>query len=329
MNNDMKLNPKLFDKDIEQVPIRTGYGDGLLQAGKEDERVVALCADLTDSTKTSVFSNEFPGRFVEMGIGEQSMASVAAGMSAMGKIPFFASYAMFSPGRNWEQIRTTICYNNSNVKVVGAHAGVSVGPDGGTHQAIEDIAIMRVIPRMTVITPCDSIEAKKATIAVAKMEGPVYIRLAREATPVMTTEATPFEIGKAQVFFRSKEGLKPAVAIIACGALLYNALVAAKELESEGVGAVVVNLPTVKPIDEETLVAVAKETGAIVTVEEHQISCGMGSAVAEVLAKKQPTKMAFIGVDDKFGQSGTPEELIEHYGMGIGSIKETAKEVAS
>ena len=322
--NIVKLNPKLFDTDVEQAPIRQGYGDGLLEAGKQDKNIVALCADLTGSTMTSVFSKVFPERFVQMGIGEQSMASVASGMAAMGKVPFLASYAMFSPGRNWEQIRTTICYNDSNVKVAGAHAGVSVGPDGGTHQAIEDIAITRVIPRMTVLVPCDSIEAKKATLAAAKMKGPVYIRLAREKTPIMTTEETPFEIGKAQYFYKSE---KIDVGIIAIGALVYNAIIAAKELEQEGIGVAVLNLGTVKPMDEEKVVELAKTAGAIVTVEEHQIACGMGSMVAEVLAGKQPTPIEFVGVRDKFGQSGEPNELIEHYGMGVSHIKEAVKKV--
>ena len=333
----VKLNPKLFDKDVEQAPIRQGYGDGLLEAGKQDKNIVALCADLTGSTMTSVFSKVFPERFVQMGIGEQSMASVASGMAAMGKVPFLASYAMFSPGRNWEQIRTTICYNDSNVKVAGAHAGVSVGPDGGTHQAIEDIAITRVIPRMTVLTPCDSIEAKKATLAAAKMKGPVYIRLAREKTPIITAEETPFEIGKAQYFFIPNQstkakpmsciGLALDVGIIAIGALVYNAIMAAKQLEEEGIGAVVLNLGTVKPMDEKAVVELAKTAGAIVTVEEHQIACGMGIMVAEVLAGKQPTPIEFVGVRDKFGQSGEPNELIEHYGMGVSHIKEAVKKV--
>ena len=331
----VKLNPKLFDKDVEQAPIRQGYGDGLLEAGKQDKNIVALCADLTGSTMTNVFSKVFPERFVQMGIGEQSMASVASGMAAMGKTPFIASYAMFSPGRNWEQIRTTICYNDSNVKVAGAHAGVSVGPDGGTHQAIEDIAIMRVIPRMTVLVPCDSIEAKKATLAAAKMKGSVYIRLAREKTPIITAEETPFEIGKAQYFFIPNQstkakpmqdiGLALDVGIVAIGALVYNAIIAAKELKAEGIGAAVLNLGTVKPMDEEKVVELAKTAGAIVTVEEHQIACGMGSMVAEVLAGKQPTPIEFVGVRDKFGQSGEPNELLEHYGMGVSHIKEAVR----
>ncbi|MHB1118156.1 MAG: transketolase family protein [Minisyncoccota bacterium] len=307
------LNPKLFDADVELVPIRQVFGEGLVLAGRADERVVALCCDLTESTKMDAFAKEFPTRFFEMGIMEQSAASVASGMAAMGKVPFVSSYAMFSPGRNWEQIRTTICYNDRPVKIAGSHAGVSVGPDGGTHQAIEDIALTRVIPRMVVITPCDAIEARKATIAMAKINSPAYIRLAREKTPVITTEETPFEIGKAQEFFRS--AISPKVGIIACGSLVHNALLAARELEGSGVGSVVMNIGTVKPLDREAVVALARECGAIITVEEHQVAGGMGSAVAEVLAMEHPTKMAFVGVQDKFGQSGMPEELVKHYGM--------------
>ena len=326
LNKKVHLSKNVFEKDVEQVPIRQGYGEGLLQAGKDDERVVALCADLTGSTKTAIFSKEFPERFVQMGVAEQSMASVASGMAAMGKIPFLASYAMFSPGRNWEQIRTTICYNNRNVKIAGAHAGISVGPDGGTHQAIEDIAITRVIPRMTVIVPCDTIEARKATLALAKMEGPAYLRLAREKTPVMTTDESPFEIGKAEVFWESKD---PEVAIIACGALTYNALVAARELEEEGTHTIVLNNHTVKPMDEEAIYAVAKKTGAVVTVEEHQIAGGMGSAVAEVLSQKHPVPIEFVGVHNEFGQSGEPDELIKHYGMDKDAIVKAVKKVIS
>lgn len=323
----MTLNPKLFDKDVEQVPIRKGFGEGLLAAAKADLRVVGLCADLTESTQMHLFRNKFPNRFVQIGVAEQNLASVASGMAAMGKIPFITSYAMFSPGRNWEQIRTTICYNNRNVKIVGSHAGVSVGPDGGTHQAIEDIALMRVIPRMTVIVPCDSIEAKKATIAAAKTSEPVYIRLAREKTPIITTEETPFEIGKAKVFFESNTDAsrENRVGIIACGGLVYNALSAARQLSDEGIAVSVMNLATVKPLDREGVIAFAKTVGAIVTVEEHQVAGGMGSAVTEFLAEELPMPVHFIGVRDAFGQSGTPEELIEHYGMGIGAIAEAVR----
>ncbi len=318
------LNPKIFDADIEQVPIRKGFGEGLLEAARKDSRIVGLCADLTESTQMHLFKKEFPERFVEVGIAEQNLASVASGMAAMGKLPFITSYAMFSPGRNWEQIRTTICYNDQKVIIAGSHAGVSVGPDGGTHQAIEDIAITRVLPNMTVLVPCDVLEAKKATLLSAqpsKQGGtntPVYIRLAREKSPVITTADTPFEIGKAQVFFESESGVHD-VAILACGALVHNALVAAKRLEEKGVAVKVLNMASIKPIDVEAILAVSKETGAIVTVEEHQVAGGLGSAVAEVvlthLSKKDMLAMECIGVHDRFGQSGTPQELIKEYGM--------------
>jgi len=310
-----KLNPKIFSDDIEQVPIRKGFGEGLLEAATADNRVVGLCADLTESTQMHFFKNKFPERFVEIGVAEQNLAAVASGMAAMGKIPFITSYAMFSPGRNWEQIRTTICYNDRPVKIAGSHAGVSVGPDGGTHQAIEDIAIMRVIPNMVVISPCDAIEAKKATIAAAKTMKPTYIRLAREKTPIITTAETNFEIGKSQEFF-TPISAKAEVVIVATGALLFKALRAAKKLEEDKVAVKVINLSTIKPLDESVIIRAAKDSGAIVTVEEHQIRAGMGSAVAEVLAKNCPVPIEFVGVDDKFGQSGTPDELVEHYGMG-------------
>src|SRR3989344_9154656 len=282
-NPNLKLNPKLLKEDIEQIPTRFGYGEGLVIAGKENPNIVALCADLTDSTRTSVFKKEFPDRFVEVGIGEQNMASLASGMAAVGKIPFISSYAMFSPGRNWEQIRTTICYNNQNVKIAGAHSGVSVGPDGATHQAIEDIAITRVIPNMVVISPCDAIEAKKATLACAETKYPTYIRLAREKTPIITTDATPFEIGKAQLLFYPQRSEKAEIGIIATGALVYKTIKIANELEREGKKVKVLNISTIKPLDEDMIWKLAHEAGAIVTVEEHQIAGGMGSAVAECL----------------------------------------------
>jgi transketolase len=324
INLDSKLNPKLFDADVEQLPIRKGFGEGLLAAAEADERVVGLCADLTDSTQMHLFKKKFPERFIEIGVAEQNLAAVASGMAAMGKIPFITTYAMFSPGRNWEQIRTTICYNDQPVKIAGSHAGISVGPDGGTHQAIEDMGITRIIPRMMVISPCDSLEAKRATIAVAKTNTPVYIRLAREKTPIITTEETPFEIGKAQIFY---ESIDPKVTLIATGALVHKALIAASELESEGIPSMVVNLATIKPLDSETILNAVKRTGKVVTIEEHQIAGGMGSAVAELLAQNYPVPQEFIGVHDEFGQSGTPEELIEHYGMGVSHIKEAVKRV--
>jgi transketolase len=327
LNKDLKLNPNILEEieNIEQMPIRQGFGEGLVIAGNENEKVVALCADLTESAKVNLFKEQFPERFFEIGIGEQNMASVAAGMAATGLVPFIASYAMFSPGRNWEQIRTTICYNNVPVKIAGSHAGVSVGPDGGTHQAIEDIAITRVLPNMVVISPCDAIQAKKATIAVARTQEPTYLRLAREKTPVITTEDTPFEIGKAQMFFESKmndENANSRVGIIATGALVYRALKVAEDLENQGIAVDVLNIHTIKPLDEEAVINLAKKTGKIVTVEEHQIAGGLGSAVAEVLVRNHPIPMEFVGVRNKFGQSGTPDELIVHYGMDEEAIRE-------
>ncbi len=325
LNPKLHLNPKLWNDDVEQVPIRQGFGEGLLQAGTEDESIVGLCADLTESTKMNLFADRFPKRFIQVGVAEQNLATVASGMAAMGKLPFISSYCMFSPGRNWEQIRTTITYNNVPVIIVGSHAGISVGPDGGTHQALEDIALMRVLPRMNVIVPCDAIEAKKATLALAKLRQPAFIRLAREKTPIVTTEDTPFEIGKAQILF-APDGLAH-VGVIACGGLVHNAMKAAQKLEKEGIRVKVMNLATIKPLDTEAIIALAKETKAIVTVEEHQIAGGMGSAVAECLAQNLPTPIEFIGVQDKYGQSGTPLELIEHYGMGVKDIIVAIKKV--
>lgn len=326
LNHELKLNTKLFNDDVEQVPIRQGFGEGLLQAGVDNENVVALCADLTDSTKMNLFVEKFPERFIQIGVAEQNLASVASGMAAMGKIPFISSYAMFSPGRNWEQIRTTICYNDRPVKIAGSHAGISVGPDGGTHQAVEDLAITRVIPNMVVISPCDSIEAKKATLACALIKEPTYLRLAREKTPVMTTLDTPFEIGKAQLVFIPEHGLAE-VGIIATGALLHKALQAARELEQKGKKVKVLNMATIKPLDTEAVISLAKETKHIVTVEEHQIAGGMGGAIAECLSASYPTHIEFVGVKNKFGQSGTPAELIEHYEMGVTHIIKAVEKV--
>jgi transketolase len=322
-NPEAKLVGNILDPDsLKQIPIRNGFGEGLVQAADEDRQVVALCADLTESTRTKAFAEKYPERFVEIGVAEQNLATVAAGMSAAGKIPYISSYAVFSPGRNWEQIRTTICYNDRNVKVCGAHAGISVGPDGATHQAIEDIAIMRVLPNMRVFTPCDAVEARKITYTASKENSPCYIRYAREKTPVFTTEETPFAIGKAQIFWQEPEDERPDVAIVACGSLVHNAILAAAELEKEGIKVRVINNMAIKPMDEETIVQAARDAGAIVTVEEHQVAGGLGSAIAEVLARRYPVPVEFIGVYDKFGQSGTPEELIKHYGMDVESIKE-------
>ncbi len=321
----LHIDKKFNTKEMSQVPSRNGYGEGLVEAGKRDSRIVALAADLTESTRTLPFAEAFPKRFVQVGIAEQNMASVASGMAAMGKIPFIASYAMFSPGRNWEQIRTTIAYNNSNVKIIGAHAGISVGPDGATHQAIEDLAIMRVMPNMIVIAPADVHEARKAVLAAAKHEGPVYIRVGRSNTPVVTTEESPFEIGKAsEVFSKSVEGER-SIALLVTGTLLYNAIAAAEELQKMGIPTSVLHLPTIKPLDTEALLKIAKTHTALVTIEEHQKIGGLGSAVTEYLGEAYPTKVVRVGIDDEFGQSGEPEELMVHYGLDTPSIVAAAK----
>lgn len=322
------LNEKVFDDDVEQKPIRDGFGDGLVEAARSDSRIVGLCADLTESTRMEAFAKEFPNRFIEIGISEQNLASVASGMAAMGKIPFISSYAAFSPGRNWEQIRTTICYNDVPVKIAGSHAGLTVGPDGGTHQALEDIALMRVLPNMQVICPCDVHEAKRATLALLKTKYPTYIRLAREKSPVLTTPETPFEIGKAQVFFKSK-GTKMDVVIIACGSLVYQSLKAAKELDESGIKVRVVNMATIKPLDTKVIDDSIEEAGALVTVEEHQIAGGLGSAVAEYVAAHNPVPIEFVGVRDAFGQSGKPNELIDVYELNQNSIEQAVYKVLS
>lgn len=322
LNPDAKLNPKIFDDDIEMAATRDGYGEGLVAAGVTNKNVVALCADLAESTRVEAFVKRFPERFFELGVAEQNMAAVAAGLGVTGKIPFIASYATFSPGRNWEQIRTTIAYNNANVKIAGHHAGISVGPDGATHQATEDIAIIRALPNMKVFIPCDSVEAKKSTQAAAQIWGPVYLRFQREKTPIMTTAETPYLPGKAQIFWQSK---KPEVLIIAIGGLVYNALLAARELEKEKIGSIVLNCHTIKPLDARKIVELAKKTGAVVTVEEHQVHGGLGGAVAELLAQYLPTPTEFIGMQDTFGESGAPADLIKKYGMEVKDIKSAAK----
>lgn len=321
-----KLNPKVLDQSVEMKAIREGYGDGLVIAGEKDPNVVVLCADLTESTRSQKFADKWPERFIQMGVAEQNLAAVAAGLGVSGKTAFISSYATFSPGRNWEQIRTTICYNDSNVKIAGHHAGLMTGPDGATHQATEDIAIMRALPNMRVFVPCDAIEAKKATIAAAKIWGPAYIRFSREKSPVVTTEATPFAPGKAEIFWHpSAGGKKPQVMIVACGVLVRNALMAAKELEEDGIGSVVLNVHSIKPLDEPKIVEWAKKSGAVVSVEEHQVAGGLGGAVAEVLAKAAPVPMEMIGMQNTFGESGEPWELIKKYGMDTKDIVKAAK----
>ena len=326
IDNKAKLSKNIFQKDIEMIPTRQGYGEGLVIAGEKDERVVVLCADLTESTRSILFKEKFPERFIEVGVAEQALATIAAGMANYGKIPFISSYAVFSPGRNWEQIRTTIALNDVPVKIAGAHAGISVGPDGATHQMLEDIALMRAMPNMIVIAPADSIEARKATVEAAKNGKPTYIRFAREKTPVFTTDKTPFKIGRAEVLWEAKD---PQVAIIACGPLVYEALLAAKELEKKGIEVLVINSHTVKPLDEKEIVRAAKITGAIVTVEEHQVAGGLGGAVAEVLSRNYPVPMEFVGMPDSFGESGTPDELLAKYGMKAKNIVEAVIKVVA
>ncbi len=322
------MNPNAYlISDItkaQQKPTRDGYGEGLVLAGEKNKNVVVLCADLTESTRSLAFQKKFPERFVELGVAEQNMASVAAGLALAGKIPFISSYAVFSPGRNNEQIRTTICYNEANVKIAGAHAGISVGPDGATHQALEDIGLMRMLPGMMVIAPCDAEEAKKATVAAAEIMGPVYLRFGREKTPVMTTPHTPFKIGQAEVFKNGKDAV-----IFASGPLVHNALLAALQLEQEKISVAVINIHTIKPLDKDIILKYAYEMKAVVSVEEHQIYGGLGGAIAELLAQEMPTPMEFIGVHDSFGESGTPAELIKKFGLGVESIKKAVKKSVS
>lgn len=307
---DFHLKRGIYSEDVEREPTRAGFGRGLRQAGEGNENIVALCADLTDSTQMSKFKEAFPERFIEIGIAEQNLVTVASGMARAGKIPFTSSYAAFSPGRNWEQIRTTICLNDQPVKVIGSHAGVSVGPDGATHQMLEDIALMRVLPNMVVVAPGDSVEAEKATMAIAKNGKPSYLRLAREKTPVFTTEHSPFEIGRAYILREGDD-----VTLLGTGTMTYQLLVAAKRLEERGVKAEVIHVPTIKPLDTHTIVASIKKTGRAVTAEEAQYAGGFGGAVAELLSEKLPTPLKRIGIYDRFGESGTPDELLEHFGL--------------
>jgi transketolase len=310
MSSDMFLVNDVRAEDIVSEPIRKGFGRGLLALGEQNKDVVAACADLTTSTTMNLFAEAYPERFVEIGIGEQNLVTVGAGLAAMGKIPFVSSYAAFSPGRNWEQIRTTICLNERPVKIIGSHAGISVGPDGATHQMLEDIAIMRALPNMVVLAPGDSLEAEKMTMAMAADGRPNYMRLAREATPVITTSKTPFTIGPAYVF---REGSD--VTLVATGTMTYQALVAAEILAKDGISAEVIHVPTIKPLDEKTILASAHKTGAVVTAEEAQITGGLGGAIAELLSEQLPTPLRRVGMRDRFGESGEPAELLEHFNL--------------
>ncbi len=319
-----KLASNIFDSKIEKRPTRDGFGNGTVEAGTDDENVVVLCADLAESTRAEWFQRKFPNRFIEVGIAEQNMAALGAGFAAAGKIPFIASYAAFSPGRNYEQIRTTIALNQKHVVICGMHAGVSVGPDGGTHQMLEDLGLMRMLPHMTVLNPGDAEEARKAVIAAAKekKDAPIYIRFGRSATPVFTSPETPFEIGHALSLWESAQ---PKVTLMATGNMSYQALVAARALDAEGIGSIVLHVPTVKPLDAHAVVLAARRSGRVITIEEHQVAGGFGSAVAELLSQEHPVPIKRIGVQNAFGQSGDPDELLEHYGLSAVHIQEAAR----
>lgn len=321
INSDLYLANNIFN-DPGRIPQRDGYGDGVVEAGEKNKNVVVLCCDLTESTRSLAFKKKFPERFVEMGIAEQNMAGIAAGMAYSGKIPYIASYATFSPGRNWDQVRVSICYSMANVKIIGAHAGISVGPDGATHQALEDIAITRCLPNMTIIVPCDYWEAMKATLAIAEVNRPFYMRFGREKVPVVTTDQTPFQIGRAETFRNGRE-----VTVIACGSLVYESLIAAEQLSNEGIDVKVINCHTIKPIDEKIILEAAKETGAIVTAEEHQVHGGLGSAVAEIVSKHYPVPIEYVAIMDRFGESGEPDELMSKFGVKSPDVKAAVKEV--
>jgi transketolase len=321
LNPYLKLNQKVFDTDVEQAPTRNGFGEGLVVLGEENPNIVVLTADLNESTRCEKFAEKFPQRFFEVGVAEQNMAAIAAGLGESGKTAFISSYATFSPGKNWETIRTTIVYNQANVKIAGHHSGIVTGPDGATHQATEDIAIMRALPDVEVIVPCDSIEARKATIAVGKTTKPAYLRFTRDKTPIMTTDETPFN-HTIQTFWVSD---KPQVTIFATGYMTYFALLAAKELEAEKISVLVANVATIKPLDVKTVVQLMKKTGAAVTIEDHQVMGGLGGAIAETLALHYPSPMEFIGLQNTFAESGQPQELRDKYGMGVNDITEAVK----
>ena len=304
---------------LTSEPIRKGYGRGLLQAGQQNENVVGLCADLTESTQMYLFAEAFPERFIEIGVAEQNLVTVGSGLAAMGKIPFVSSYAAFSPGRNWEQIRTTIALNNQPVKIIGSHAGLYTGADGATHQMLEDLPLMRALPNMVVLAPCDSIEATKATLAMANDKRPNYMRVTREPTPVITTEQTPFQIGRAYVFKKGSD-----VSLIATGTMTYQAMAAAAALAKDDIHAEVVHVPTLKPLDHAIILDSAERTRHVVTIEEGQINGGLGGAVAEVLGENLPTPMIRMGMNDRFGESGRPDELLKHFGLTPTHIAMTA-----
>lgn len=327
LNTNAKLVADVFASDIVKKSTRDGFGTGTVDAGKADERIVVLSADLKESTRAEWFEKEFPTRYIEIGVAEQNLATVAAGLAAVGKVPFITSYAAFSPGRNYEQIRTTAALNNVPVKVCGMHAGISVGPDGATHQMLEDIAMMRALPNMVVLNPSDAEEARKAVVEAAKYEGPVYLRFGRSNVPVYTTPETPFSIGKALLLWESPS---PKIALLASGGgVTHSALLAARALEARGIGTIVLSNPSIKPLDEEAILIAAKKTGRVVTIEEHQTSGGFGGAVAEYLSGTFPVPITRLGLQDTFGQSGDPDELMQHYGLDASAIAESAQKLVA
>ncbi|MBU0604726.1 MAG: transketolase family protein [Candidatus Omnitrophica bacterium] len=306
---------------MKMVPTRDGFGEGLLILGKENKNVVVLSADLTESTRAAWFQKDYPGRFFGMGVAEQDMFGTAAGLALIGKIPFACTFGVFASGRAWDQIRVSIAYMNLSVKIAGTHAGISVGPDGATHQALEEIALMRILPNMTVVVPCDALEARRATVEAAKIKGPVYLRFGRAPVPMITKEEDSFSIGRANVLREGND-----ITIFACGQMVYEAMLACDELKREGISARLINLHTPKPIDRDVIIRAARETGAMVTVEEHTVLGGMGSAIAEVVAQAYPVPIKMVGVKDKFGVSGDPEQLFEHFGLTPKNIVIAARE---
>ena len=299
----------------KKIPMRDGYGKALLELCEKRDDIMVLDADVAKSTRTVWIRDQYPEKFMDMGIAEQDMVGTAAGMALAGMVPFVSTYGVFLSGRAWDQIRTTVCYNNLNVKLAGAHAGISVGPDGATHQALEDVALMRVLQKMTVIVHCDAEETRKAKLAMAERKGPCFIRFGREAVPVVTDAETPFEIGKARLVRDGSD-----VTVFANGAMVHESMRAAESLAEEGISVRVTDLHTVKPLGEESVIKAAAETGCVVTAEEHQLYGGMGSAVAECLVRNCPVPVEMVGIQDTFGESGQPEELMEKYGLTSSDI---------
>lgn len=326
INKKLHLDKNILTRKVEMKHTRDGFGEGLLAAGEKDENIVVLTADLKESTRVNLFADKFPKRFIEVGVAEQAMATIASGMANYGKIPFISSYAIFSPGRNWEQIRTTIGIDGYPVKIIGAQSGLNVGHYGATHQGLEDVALARVIPGMTVVVPLDYEESLKATLEIAKIDGPVYMRLNRSSSPAITTSKTNFKIGRSEVLWQGKD---PKVTIIGSGPILYEALLAAKELSKSAIDVIVINCHTIKPLDVQGIIRAAKTTGAVVTLEEHQVMGGMGSAISEVLAKNFPVPMEMLGVQDRYGQSGEVKQLYEEYGITKKDVIDAVKKVVA